>query len=254
MVLRARYYDPLTGEFISPDPLEYVDGMSLYRGYFVILSVDPDGRKVEFQFCQFVAKDPTLLDKCGRAVAEMRFSIKTNPKLGGNLFDLNGWIIQKVETYKHIVSCETGEILRDKSDCFYEALLEVKDGQLYLPNTNQLESIDRFETETEPGEGTFGAAVLFGQVAFVRNFNLDPKFWKKAPLGHPAKGLPIRECTQEEFDAGEGSLNTLDGWKPTFKRKLQSEWYCCDCKSRRRDTDLSLSFGWVNKCSDFVAK
>jgi hypothetical protein len=38
--LRARYYDPHTAEFTSPDPLEYVDGMSLFRGYFVILSVD----------------------------------------------------------------------------------------------------------------------------------------------------------------------------------------------------------------------
>jgi RHS repeat-associated protein len=35
MYFRARCYDPATGEFISKDPLEYVDGMSLYRGYFV---------------------------------------------------------------------------------------------------------------------------------------------------------------------------------------------------------------------------
>ncbi|MBL8888454.1 MAG: RHS repeat-associated core domain-containing protein [Planctomycetaceae bacterium] len=31
---RARWYDPSTGGFISRDPLGYVDGMSLYRGYF----------------------------------------------------------------------------------------------------------------------------------------------------------------------------------------------------------------------------
>ena len=40
---RARYYDTNTGEFISRDPLEYVDGMSLYRGYFVPNSIDPTG-------------------------------------------------------------------------------------------------------------------------------------------------------------------------------------------------------------------
>lgn len=40
---RARYYDTGTGEFISRDPLEYVDGMSLYRGYFATLGVDPTG-------------------------------------------------------------------------------------------------------------------------------------------------------------------------------------------------------------------
>ena len=44
MYFRARYYDSATGEFISPDPLEYVDGMSLYRGYFIPSSVDPHGK------------------------------------------------------------------------------------------------------------------------------------------------------------------------------------------------------------------
>jgi hypothetical protein len=40
---RARYYDPATGEFISRDPLEYVDGMSQYRAYFVPKGMDPLG-------------------------------------------------------------------------------------------------------------------------------------------------------------------------------------------------------------------
>ena len=43
MYFRARFYDPTTGEFISQDPLEYVDGMSLYRGYFSVIGVDPFG-------------------------------------------------------------------------------------------------------------------------------------------------------------------------------------------------------------------
>ena len=43
MYFRARYYDCGTGEFASQDPLEYVDGMSLYRGYFSIDAVDPEG-------------------------------------------------------------------------------------------------------------------------------------------------------------------------------------------------------------------
>ncbi len=43
LLIRARYYDPMTGEFTSRDPLEYVDGMSLYRGYFVPNGTDPSG-------------------------------------------------------------------------------------------------------------------------------------------------------------------------------------------------------------------
>ena len=48
MYFRARYYDPSTGEFISRDPLGYVDGMSLYRGYFVPGGKDPLGLRREF--------------------------------------------------------------------------------------------------------------------------------------------------------------------------------------------------------------
>ncbi len=40
---RARWYDPATGGFVSRDPLRYVDGMSLYRGYFGVRGVDPSG-------------------------------------------------------------------------------------------------------------------------------------------------------------------------------------------------------------------
>ncbi|MBL8892639.1 MAG: RHS repeat-associated core domain-containing protein [Planctomycetaceae bacterium] len=40
---RARWYDPSTAGFISRDPLGYVDGMSLYRGYFGIQGRDYSG-------------------------------------------------------------------------------------------------------------------------------------------------------------------------------------------------------------------
>jgi RHS repeat-associated protein len=44
--VRARWYEPLLGRFVSRDPLEYIDGMSMYRGYFVPNVVDPLGKDV----------------------------------------------------------------------------------------------------------------------------------------------------------------------------------------------------------------
>ncbi len=40
---RARYYDASLGQFISRDPIGFVDGMSLYRGYFASNSLDWEG-------------------------------------------------------------------------------------------------------------------------------------------------------------------------------------------------------------------
>ncbi len=43
MYFRARFYNPLTGEFLSRDPAGFVDGISLYRGYMDVNYVDPSG-------------------------------------------------------------------------------------------------------------------------------------------------------------------------------------------------------------------
>ena len=43
MYFRSRYYSPQLGQFISRDPLGFVDGMSLYRAYFVPGGLDPSG-------------------------------------------------------------------------------------------------------------------------------------------------------------------------------------------------------------------
>ena len=43
---RARYYSAQLGRFISRDPLGFVDGMSLYRAYFVPDELDPDGEDI----------------------------------------------------------------------------------------------------------------------------------------------------------------------------------------------------------------
>ena len=45
---RARWYDPATGGFVTRDPLGYVDGMNLYRGYFGVRGTDPNGTETRF--------------------------------------------------------------------------------------------------------------------------------------------------------------------------------------------------------------
>ena len=42
----ARYYHAELGRFLSRDPIGYVDGMNLYRGYFVPNDTDATGRSV----------------------------------------------------------------------------------------------------------------------------------------------------------------------------------------------------------------
>ncbi len=43
---RARMYDPLTGRFLSRDPIGYLDGYSLYPAYFGLENIDPHGNFV----------------------------------------------------------------------------------------------------------------------------------------------------------------------------------------------------------------
>jgi len=48
MAQAARVYDPEIGRFLSRDPMGYVDGTSLYDGYFAgKMGMDPSGTKIE---------------------------------------------------------------------------------------------------------------------------------------------------------------------------------------------------------------
>ena len=75
MYFRARYYDPQTGEFISRDPLGYVDGMSQYRAYFVPDGLDPMGLRTWYW------SDESTTE----------YSIKYNPAMTKNIWCSN-WL------------------------------------------------------------------------------------------------------------------------------------------------------------------
>ena len=49
IAMAGRMFDPEVGRFISRDPLGYVDGMSLYNGYFAErFNVDPSGHSISW--------------------------------------------------------------------------------------------------------------------------------------------------------------------------------------------------------------
>ena len=86
-LLRARYYDPHTAEFLSPDPLEYVDGMSLFRGYFALESQDPSG---EIKVINERVHKPNG-EVCNGDVAGIAWDWQLDKERK------EGWIIQRVE-------------------------------------------------------------------------------------------------------------------------------------------------------------
>ncbi len=52
---RARWFEPSAGRFTNRDPLGYVDGMSLFRGYFGLGEVDPLGlKKIKIVLAAFI--------------------------------------------------------------------------------------------------------------------------------------------------------------------------------------------------------
>jgi RHS repeat-associated protein len=57
---RARYYSGSLGRFVSRDPLEYIDGMGLYAGYFMPNNTDPYG--LAKKCCTKWAKRRTILN------------------------------------------------------------------------------------------------------------------------------------------------------------------------------------------------
>jgi RHS repeat-associated protein len=69
LYFRARYYSTELGRFISRDPLGFVDGMSLYRGYFVPGGIDPDGSQSQTINCKWKGKYDTM------AVVDLSFTL-----------------------------------------------------------------------------------------------------------------------------------------------------------------------------------
>jgi len=60
---RFRMYSPTLGRFISRDPIGYIDGMSLYAGYFVPNYTDPSGLGLAEEIQKLVEEAKKLKEK-----------------------------------------------------------------------------------------------------------------------------------------------------------------------------------------------
>ncbi len=57
MYFKNRYYSVLMGSFVTRDPFKYIDGMSMYLGYFASNKIDPSGlAEVDCKACNFTGK------------------------------------------------------------------------------------------------------------------------------------------------------------------------------------------------------
>ena len=78
MYFRGRMYLPPLGRFMSRDPLGYVDGLSLYAGYFVPNKVDPSGFIDEDDFTPVDPSDPDVTGEDASTTGKFEIKKKTH--------------------------------------------------------------------------------------------------------------------------------------------------------------------------------
>ena len=85
---RARYFDDGLRRFIGRDPLGYVDGKSMYRGYFVPWGLDPSGMCVLGEKeCEFTSAHISAIEF---VVKTMGRHFNNTRKIGMNLLRQGG--------------------------------------------------------------------------------------------------------------------------------------------------------------------
>ena len=151
---RSRCSDPGTGEFISRGPLECVNGISLYRGYFVPNGMDPFGqftqeiygwtftgtyyrefRTVDTQTLRIRKTFPqaTLVCRCGQ-MKELGFglSFTVGAEIGFELFDgivTAGFNASGTESITYNMQCDLSGMRGDRvirTQPFAELVIEYR--------------------------------------------------------------------------------------------------------------------------------
>ena len=106
---RARIYSAQLGRFISRDPLGFVDGMSLYRAYFVPGGMDPSG---------YVSS--VYLPRYTERYRPGGFRVRWDFPLDRDT-DQNGYVVQKVVFKWKIYNCCTNELVDEGDETYWES-------------------------------------------------------------------------------------------------------------------------------------
>jgi hypothetical protein len=240
-VQRARYYDPSTAEFTSRDPLEYVDGVSLYRGYFLPTGIDFGGRLTIKPLGQRFLK-------CGK-VSGIAWDFVLDVEPG-----CNGWIVQKINIKCGETTCDecSTNPANNVDITFLEAWRVTRPSRYVdrrLKDDGSLFNVDDFNSRVEgsywtdissmkPEFDSCGKKVTNGEVRFY--CDEEGKFtegWETGQV-HIDPANPNSSCGN--FSTGDlphlviKDGNYPDFWKnnpvegPAF-RKYEVSWQCCHC-------------------------
>jgi RHS repeat-associated protein len=224
MYFRARYYDPSTGEFTSPDPLEYVDGMSLYRGYMGLRGLDPNGTvEVCCGFCN--GKEiwsATLTHTSGNDPCAA-----CNKKANGIIWD---WKVVDCRFGRCSHDGPCGGKLSKEGEMAYELCMTlcreipIKTPSIFGPSCDRYVGIVKYLCEQATG--------------YLEDNTLpDPKEWacdKVCCAGKLPNGIPGDECFSEIFNKNGERLTDDDAYKPCAAccNKLEGEIVKDSCRKR----------------------
>ncbi|MBX3417067.1 MAG: RHS repeat-associated core domain-containing protein [Pirellulaceae bacterium] len=217
---RARLYDPIAGRFITRDPLGYVDGMSLYRGYFGLNGTDPGG----LTWKHSVKSGPDLDGYFG-------YEIKINQNFnlgGGAVAGLQTWQTNDVNIIAVVTNGEQCSLKK-----FNFRILDVNDVRAGSNNIRLTDTVSLKLGKIEGGNVCFALEVTEKNLGFRSN---DGKSF-----------------TERKLPVGNGYQATDDQWAraqkisgPTLSATVSYIYYdstCCACSDDQKAQIKKLIYG-----------
>jgi|GEM_PF-1994314 len=246
--VRNRFLLPTIGTWNRRDPLGYVDGMSLYRAYFVVGAVDPSGlltmrvRKHRLLgkcggFIHIIDWKPDKDEKKGFIVQKICFKDKTKPCKDGDT--INCTAIPNIRPPLNQKSCDDGCYIEGwYVDGNWIGTHDKKDG-------GQAAKTDTFAKPNCPK--TYGEYSIVGEALFIPfDWTVQNPEWDVRKLVN--QGMAGVITAHSLFSACWSDPGVKDFWNKVIgvfgasstKRSSSTAWSCCgsyDCHTYRSEFD-----------------